>query len=308
MLNKIPKKTILITGHTGMLGKDILEILKQNKNIEIIGLSRKKNNSLSIKQIELDLCQTEKITAILNYINPNTIIHTSAIVNLETCEKNKIQTHKLHIDATKKIASFNHEKTKFIYISTDSVFDGIKGNYSEEDIPNPLNNYAKTKFQGEITALKANKNTLVLRTNLYGMSQPNGKSIAEWAINKLKNNKTITGFSDIKFNPLYTKQCARIIEFFLERNTNGIINIGTTQQLSKYEFLKKIAKEFELNPTLILKGTSTQLNLHPKRPQNTTLNLNKLKKLLSQKNNSTIFSNIDIINGIKEFKENYVKI
>ena len=281
---QIMLKKILITGSNGMLGKDIFEILSEIQSFNIYGFDRTSNPKiLEDNQIIGDLTDFDFLTNNLNKILPDIIIHCAAIVNLNICEENKKAANALHCEVTNILSSFNSKSTKFNYISTDSVFDGGKGDYIESDTPNPINYYAKSKLEGERVALENNSNSIVIRTNIYGFTNPPGNSLAEWAIKNLKQGKSINGFTDTIFNAIYTKQLARIIrDLIIKYNYNGILNIAGNEYISKYEFLLHLAKVFSYSLGLIKISSSDDINFLVPRPKNTSLNISKLNNIINE--------------------------
>lgn len=277
------KKKILITGSSGMLGKDLVEVFSADSNYKVFALSRRilKNNN-RVNYIEFDLNKSKKISDLLKKINPDIIIHSAALVNVDACENNHLVADKLHIEATKKLASFKPSQTRFIYISTDSVFDGKKGNYLETSKTHPLNYYAISKLLGEQGALKSNNNSLVIRTNIYGFHKPAGNSLFEKVISNLNNGEIINGFKDVIFNPMYTKHLAVVLKKIIEKKKliNGILNIGVDEAVSKYEFSLSLAKIFRKDINLIKPGLLKDAKLKALRPKNTTLNNSRLKNIL----------------------------
>jgi len=273
---------ILITGFSGMLGKDIVNVFAEDKGYDLYGFSRKNNPLIkNIKQITVDLTDSSSLIESLQQLNPDIIIHCAANVNVDDCEKNKEYTCKLHVETTKALVSCTCLR-KFIYISSDSVFDGLSGNYTEHDKVNPLNYYGKTKVEGENMCLVANSNTLVIRSNIYGFHIPSGNSLVEWAVANLSQGKSIEGFEDVFFNPLYTKQLAVIIKELIKIDYNGILHVGCSEYISKYNFLVEMAKVFKLPVDLIHRGFSTDINFIASRPRNTTLDISKSKLLLTE--------------------------
>ena len=277
-------KNILITGSSGMLGKDIFRILSDIQSYNIYGFDRTFNSKISEdNQIVGDLTNFDFLREEINKIKPDIIIHCAAIVNLNICEENKKAADALHCEVTKILSSFNSKSTKFIYISTDSVFDGKRGDYTETDIPNSLNYYAKSKLEGERTVMNNNANSIVIRTNIYGFNYPLGNSLAEWAIKNLKLGRSINGFTDTIFNAIYTKQLARIIrDLIIKYNCKGILNIAGNEYISKYEFLLRLAKVFNYPINLIVKSSSDDINFIVPRPKNTSLNISKLKNVINE--------------------------
>ena len=282
-------KKLLVTGSSGMLGRDIVRYFTYLKDYEIFGVDLINSDLISDKnQFLCDLTDLKKIKYIINKIKPSIVIHCAAIVNLKKCEENKKLAYDLHCNVTSYLAGLN---SKLIYISTDSVFDGKKGNYFETDKVNPINYYAQSKLEGEKFASN-NKESIIIRTNIYGFSIPFKNSLAEWSIKNFLNNNKISGFEDIYFNPIYTYQLANFIFLLLKDKFKGIINICSKNPISKYEFLHKILLKFNFSEELLEKSSVSNFNFEIKRPKNTVLNTDKLDNLY---NLPTIDSGIDMM-------------
>lgn len=281
-----------------MLGKDIESLFLLNSKSDVFSVNRKLDINLDkAHSIICDLTNFKELSKILTYINPDIIIHCAANVNVDKCEIDKNYCYKLNSETVRFLSSYNSPKTKFIYVSTDSVFDGEKGDYVENDETNPLNYYAFTKREGEVFALGNNKNSIVARTNIYGFHESKGNSLAEWAINNLSNKNEISGFDDVFFNPVYTKQFARLLIKLIYIDYNGLIHIGSNKYISKYQFLVHLCKRFNFEDTLLRKGYVNNMNFSAKRPKNTTLNIEKLKEITG--------SSINIEDGLESFYYDY---
>lgn len=241
-ISNINKKKILLTGSTGMLGKDIYRILSSNNsNIEIFRLTRNviQDHNLG-DQIICDLTDLEGLKRILNILEPDIVIHCAAITDVNLCNLDTSLADKVHVEATKILAS-NCIRSKFIYISTDSVYDGRQGNFSETDEPSPTNYYAFTKLKGEEQVQKYVNSSYILRTNIFGFLSKSGTSLFEWGIGNFLNNNKIYGYDNIYFNPLFTKELAKIIsQFILNEFPVGVYNIGSNEFISKFTFLNYI--------------------------------------------------------------------
>jgi len=294
-------KKIIITGITGMLGVEIANIFSEN-NYDIHGIARNQKKDYlfdeNIKVEYFDMTNLDRTKKIIQNINPDIIIHCAANVNLNQCEANRVKANKINSEVPGEIATFIEEKTKFVYISTDSLFDGEKGDYKEKDEVYLLNNYAKSKHLGEEKVRKNHKNFIIIRTNIVGYHVPWSSSLFEWGLEKLINQNSIKGFKDAIFNPVTTKQLSKIIDILVEDiNYQGIINIGSKKYISKYEFLLKIANEFGVEHSLIQPASIDLLNSSVQRPKNTTLNISKINNLLNDE------KHLVLSRGISELKK-----
>lgn len=271
-------KKILLTGATGMLGNMLYKhlITRTDDAYHIFTLSTSAY-PLSSNHTILDLTDADALSSFLEQNSFDIAIQCAAFVNLNFCKSEPEKTHALHAFSTELICKSIPE---VYYISTDSVFDGIEGNYIESDETAPVNAYAESKLEGEKKTLMYAKKPYVLRCNIFGFHEPAMKgSLFEWAYSELKNGKPVNGFSNVHFNPLYTGSLATMIGNFIENeNAAGIYHFGSAGKLSKYDFLLKVAQYFDFDASLI-----TPLELEPfalgvRRPLNTTLNVDKLSK------------------------------
>lgn len=271
-------KKVLITGVNGMLGKQIARKLRMD--YDVAGLGRSQSHEVSEYHI-IDLYNNSEIESLKDF-QFDYIIHAAANVNLKDCEDHPEKAAQIHIEASGKLASL-FPSAKIIYISTDSVYDGISGNYVETDTTHPLNHYARTKLGGEAAIMAANPNHYILRVNIYGGDSPSGKSLFEWGYTSLKNHTPISGFSNVIFNPVSVMQLAEIIKQLMGKQDIpfGIYHIGIREQLSKYTFLQKIAEVFSLDKSLIAESIFQNKPGDIQRPENTTLNIDKISQYLN---------------------------
>jgi dTDP-4-dehydrorhamnose reductase len=270
-------KKILITGTTGMLGSNLVDLFNANKKYEVVGLGRSISPLLPKQnQIVVDLSDSSKIEKC--DIVPDVIIHSAALTDLSLCEREAQLARKIHVDGSKAVAKLGGDKTKFIYISTDSVFDGVEGNYNENNRPNPLNEYANSKLSGEMAVKEVAKGPVtIIRTNIYGFHVPMKNSLAEWAFREWAVGKTISGFTDTIFNAVFTHQLAVIIEHIISFDTfYPTLNVGSNEAISKFDFLNRFRERLNVNSELLTKALSTDFTSSIQRPRNTSLDVTLL--------------------------------
>jgi dTDP-4-dehydrorhamnose reductase len=266
-------KNVLITGSTGMLGSDFVRTFSKDTHYRVYGLSRQRSPLLpESRQILIDLSKSFEADQIS--IRPDVIIHTAALTDLNFCEKNPDMARQVHVEASRKLRHVLSENGTFVYISTDSVFDGTKGNYLETDVPNPLNKYALTKLQGEQAVQQVSHGrTSIIRTNIYGFHRPLKSSLAEWAYREWKEGRTISGFTDIAFNAVYTQQLVSIIKFLIDEDLRyPVLNVASNEAISKYDFLDKLRDRLKVDRHLLAPAESERFPSAIQRPKDTTLN------------------------------------
>jgi len=274
---------MLVTGVSGLLGNNLAYYFKDK--YDILGLYN--STSVNIDGIttgKCDLIYPENINSIISEYKPQIIIHCASLTNVDGCEVDKNATKKINVFATKNIVDLviNDEDVKLIYISTDSVYDGVKGNYTEYDNVNPLNYYGRSKFKGELEVLKK-ENSIVLRTNLFGWNIQDKNSLGEWIIDELKSGRKIKGFKDARFSTIYTLELARVIDIITQKNLTGVFNCGSIDSCSKYDFALKIADRFDLDKKLVIPISIDNFQFKAKRGKNLSLNADKLQEALDYK-------------------------
>jgi dTDP-4-dehydrorhamnose reductase len=211
---------------------------------------------------------------------PDIIINCAALTNLEQIESNSKKAYLVNAYGVKNIADVcKRNKIKMIHISTDSVFDGTQGMYSESDIPNPVNEYAKSKKLGEDFVKNILDDYIIIRTNFYGFNSEEN-FLFNWVLKNLKNKQPIIGFSDVMFNPLEIRNLINMIYELMNKDFMGIIHLASNEVISKYEFIIEVAKILNLDSELIVKGNIKNSNLIAKRPLNTSLSNQQAKKIL----------------------------
>jgi dTDP-4-dehydrorhamnose reductase len=285
-----------ITGGSGMLGSALITHL--SKSYRVFATSRGKGEEgINIKWDCFNLTDITLLNEWLETIKPDVIIHCAAIVNVDLCEDNVKLATKLHIETTEVMVNYlDSNGGRLIYISTDSVFDGEnQGAYSESDLVSPLNVYAKTKIMGEKSVQSMN-NGLVLRTNIIGWTQEGKTSFAEWVLDKLKDNAPLNLFYDVYFSPLTVYDLSFIIEKIIEKPIFGLYHCGSRDNISKYDFGKKMAEIFQLSDSNINRISVDNVDFKASRPKNMALNSDKLSNKLQYDTPSAIDSIIHMKN------------
>ena len=274
----VPKEKMLITGVSGMLGNNLAHYFRNT--YDILGLYN--THPVDIEGIYTEKCDflyPGNIKKIISVYNPQIIIHCASLTNIDECETDKDTAKKINVDVSKDIVEAVLKRhIKLIYISTDAVYDGIKGDFSEDDDTIcPQNYYGRTKYEGELE-IRKKENSLILRTNFFGWNIQNKKSLGEWILEALRAQQKINGFADVYFSSIYAMELAKVIDISIQKNLTGVYNCGGLNPCSKYEFALKIAECFGLDKTLITPISIDDFNFKAKRGKNLTLNVNKLQK------------------------------
>ena len=276
------KKRLLITGVSGLLGTNLAYCLRDT--YEIMGLYHSQKVLVrGIKTEPVDLRRDIDLESVLGAWRPDVVIHAAAKADVDTCEENPREAEELNILATANlVASLRNVPAKFIYISTDLVYAGDQGHFSEEYPVGPRNVYARTKLEGEREAQKRG-GTLILRTNFFGWGIVGKRSLAEWVIEELSAGRSINGFTDAVFSSIYAFDMANLVDRMIRKGLTGIYNMGSRTSMSKYQFLVRVAEALGLNAGLIRAASLDSMPLRAQRSKNLSLDMGKLEEAIGRK-------------------------
>ncbi|MBU0529761.1 dTDP-4-dehydrorhamnose reductase [bacterium] len=269
-------KKILITGASGQLGNSVLNQL--NGKFELLATDINTHfNKLNIPYAILDITDIKQIQSTLSNFDPDVIINLAAFTDVDACELNPDKAYFLNAKSVGML--LDNFDGQFIQISTDYVFDGYNGPYSEDDIANPLSVYGKTKLAAEKVLQNSNKDWCILRTNvLFDYYDSTEASFIKWVIDSLKENKSIKVVDDQWNNPTWTQSLAEIIELVINKNVIGLYNYGGADYLNRFEFAQIVANIFNLDKTLISPISTESLNQVAPRPLKGGLKTEKIEQ------------------------------
>jgi len=272
---------LLVTGASGLLGNKIVELATED--YEVIPMHNTK--PLHPNSLRLDITNQNQVLSLFTKLKPDKLIHTASETNVDKCETQKEHAWKTNVEGTRNIAIASSKAgAKLVYISTDYVFDGKKGNYQERDKPNPMNYYGVTKFEGEKQVTSHCQNYAIFRTSvLYGW-HPWKQNFATWVINSLKQEEEITVVEDHYNTPTLAGSLAEITIEAVQKDLQGLYHASGSERISRYEFARQIAKTFRLDSSLIRPIKMSQLTAWiAKRPKDSSLNIDKIQKRLKAK-------------------------
>jgi dTDP-4-dehydrorhamnose reductase len=271
---------ILITGASGLLGLNLA--LQARKQGEVFGtVYSHELAKVPFKVIQADLKDDRELAACIEEVKPDIIFNCAALANLEACESDPDSARELNVTLPERMAVISQQHSiKLVHFSTDAVFDGQRGDYSESDLPNPLSVYAKSKLEGEQAVLRSDSRALVVRVNFYGYSLLGRRSLAEFFLYNLAAGTRVFGFNDVHFCPLLVQHLGNILMEMVKNDLKGLYHVVSPQNLSKYEFGVGIARLFGLNEGLVESVSVNRSGLKAPRSPNLTLNIKKLKESL----------------------------
>ena len=267
---------VLVIG-AGFLGENIAQKFKDH-NITQTNLTKINKNSHI-----LDITDKKNVIDCFHNIKPSIVINCAANINIDFLEQNTSTAYSINGTGVGNLAvACKKSNARLIHISTDGIFDGTSKNYTEKDKPNPINVYAKSKVIGEENIINNCLNHVIVRTNFYG-NHPQGKSLFNNILLKLKNREQFTGFDDVIFSPLEVSNLSDLISDVTFSKYRGILNLSSNQSISKYQFCCKMANTFGFDSNLIKRGSIEDVGFIAKRPKNTSLDNKKSKQFTKSK-------------------------
>ena len=278
------KLRFLITGGSGLLGSKVAEKAILEGHEVYSGFNQ--HEARTGIPIKLDLSNQQNIAEVFDLIKPEIVVHAGAISNVDKCEENKELAWTINVDGTKHIVEHSREHKVFlIYVSTDYVFSGKKGMYTENDETKPINYYGKTKLEGEKIVRNFIPEWCIKRPSvIYGSAPAAGKiNFALWVIDKLRKGEQIKIITDQCISPTFNTNLAEMIIEVAQRHLTGIYHLAGATSLSRYDFACLIAEAFDLDKNLIKPAKSEEMNWKAKRPKNTSLIVDKASRELSKK-------------------------
>ena len=287
------KRRIVIIGANGMLGQRLFEFYSALNDVELLAASVENKFVFdSQNYIQADISDRNEVKKIIYDFCPDFIINAAAFTNVDKSESDREQAWKINVKGVEYLAETARVlDSHLIHISSDYIFDGKNGPYSENDIPNPLGYYGRTKLASEnVLKISGTKNT-ILRTNvLYGTAKYSRPDFVKWVVDSVRSGKEIKIVDDQYNNPTFIDDLVQAINKIIELRKEGIYNIGGSEILSRYDFTMIIADYFKLDKSLIKKIKTEDLNQPARRPLKSGLITIKAQSELGYKPHSIIQS------------------
>jgi dTDP-4-dehydrorhamnose reductase len=272
----------LVTGASGLLGLNFgLQFAGQH---EIIGVAHQHALAgLPFELRQVDLAQPGAAARLVADVRPEIVLHCAALANIDQAESSPALAERINAELPGEMAAAARAAGAWMaHISTDAVFDGVRGDYSEDDLPNPLNVYAATKLRGERAVLAANPGAAVARVNFYGWSLSGQRSLGELFVRQLSAGKQMFGFTDVIFCPLQVNVLGEVLLRMARAGLSGVYHTVSSETLSKYEFGCRVARQFGLDESLIQPVSWKDAGLKAVRSPNLNLRTERLSAALGE--------------------------
>ena len=260
-----------------MVGGNCMNCMRANPDFDVIG----SHYMFATNDTEyFDVFNPKKSTFDLIEFNPDVIVHTGALTHVDYCETHQDESYKHTVESTEKAIEFAEKlNAKFVYISTDYIFDGEKGPYAEDDEVNPLSVYGKHKLQAEGIVKERCKDYLILRiTNVYG-DEIRGKNFVAFLIKTAINGeeKHLRLPMDQFATPINAADIGKILCELLKDNKQGVYHLASDEYINRVELAGKVLEHYPASKIKIEPKTTKELGQAAPRPLKGGLKTDKIK-------------------------------
>ncbi len=277
---------ILITGANGLLGQKLVGLLSQQADVELIATARGENRlptSAGYAYRQMDITDRQQVLDVIANVRPDAVIHGAAMTDVDKCELDKEACWTQNVTATESIAAACEATDAFLcHVSTDFIFDGKDGPYSEEDEGNPISFYGWSKYAAERVVMSSSLKWAIARTVLvYGIAHDMSRSnIILWVKKSLEEGKTIKVVTDQFRSPTLAEDLAMGCALIARNQATGIFNISGKEVLTPHEMAIQTADYFGLDKSLITEATAATFTQTARRPPRTGFIIDKAQREL----------------------------
>jgi dTDP-4-dehydrorhamnose reductase len=274
-------KKLLVTGGSGLIGGQVA--FKANEAWEVYATRRSNPVNLSsVQSVLLHLEDQNAIPKVIHRIRPDAVIHCAAWSDLDRCEQDKKRAFQINAENTAVLAEVCAESNiRLIFTSSDMVFDGEKGNYTESDIPRPINVYGETKLSAEEKIRSIGSNYVIVRVALvYGKPVTRGNSFSEKILNRFREGKSVPLFTDQFRTPVWVRTLADALIELAGHDYTGTLHIGGPEKTDRYVFGLALAEIAQYSSKLCEPVHMSDLKSIAPRPRDVSLNISLAQNIL----------------------------
>lgn len=279
---------ILVTGSNGLLGQKIVYAClgKYKNQVELVATARGNNRLIQQNGYlyqPMDISNHANVLEVIERHKPEIVIHAAAMTNVDACESDREGCLQNNVHAVQYIVdACNKFGAHLVHVSTDFIFDGLNGPYTEEAEPNPVSYYGWSKAEAEKIVKEMSNSWAILRTILvYGVADHMSRSnVVLWAKSALEKGNPINVVDDQYRMPTLAEDLAEGCLLAATQKANGVFNISGPDYMNIFELVTRVADHFGLDKSIVQRTDSTGLNQPAKRPPRTGFDLTKSRAVL----------------------------
>jgi dTDP-4-dehydrorhamnose reductase len=277
---------VLITGANGFVGYYLVrQLLDKKYSVFATGKGNCRlpfSGDKNFTYLEMDFTDPFSVHDVFEKVKPGMVVHAGAMSKPDECELDQMKAFLVNVEGTVQLLINSHEyQSFFIFLSTDFVFDGETGMYSEEDPPQPVNYYGRTKLEAEEAVKEYEGEWAIVRTVLvYGKNFSGHPNILSVVKHKLETGEEYNVVDDQLRTPTYVEDLAGGIVSIIEKKATGIFHLSGKEKMTPYQMAIQTARYLELDEKLINRVTAASFTQPAKRPPRTGFRIEKAKKIL----------------------------
>jgi dTDP-4-dehydrorhamnose reductase len=276
---------IAVTGANGLVGSRLCRGLAERAH-EVCGLSRgDRRGTGTFEYVPCDVTDASAVASALTRLRPEVIINTASMTDVDGCERDPKGAWAANASAAAHVATTCRDLgTHLVHVSTDYIFDGDEGPYSEDDVPNPRGVYAQSKLGGELAVRSLAGSWAIARTAVvYGWPPAGRPNFGSWLVSALGNRQPVKLFEDQFVSPSLADSVAAMLAELAERKLTGIWNTAGADVVDRVTYGRAVCKLFGLDEALITPSKLKDVKLASPRPLRSGLRPDKASAELAEK-------------------------
>ncbi len=292
------RKKVLIAGANGLLGQQLIKVFRDDYEVHALSLQPERRlPDGNFQYHQGDIADRQKLRDLVQALVPNFIMNAAAFTDVDGSETQRELCWKINVTGVENLVyAAQKVHARLIHVSTDYVFDGRNGPFREDDRPNPLGFYARSKLAGENVLINSEANCAIARTMvLYGAGYEIRPNFVTWLIEQLRNGKSVRIVDDQFGNPTLASELAVALRILAESGHKGVYHISGSEVIDRYHFAVKIAEVFGLDASLIHPIKTSDLKQASPRPLRSGFDISKAVTELN-------ISMSDVVGGVQKFK------
>jgi dTDP-4-dehydrorhamnose reductase len=298
---QILRKRVLVAGANGLLGQQLVKIFRDDYEVHALGLQpqpRLRDGNFQYHQG--DITARPFLRALVQEIVPNFILNAAAFTDVDGSETQREASWRVNVTGVENLLrAAQMIQARIVHVSTDYVFNGKSGPYREDDRPEPLGFYARSKLAGENVLRNSDANYAIARTMiLYGTGVEIRPNFVTWLINQLRHGKSVRIVDDQFGNPTLASELAPALRALVESGHRDIYHISGSEVIDRYHFAIKIAEIFDLDARLIQAIKTADLKQASPRPLRSGFDISKAVRALNLKMSG-------VVGGLQKFKTEF---
>ena len=299
----MPRK-LMVTGYGGFVAGSVVWQAVRSGAWDVYALSLIENPEEGDRFhcIQFDLTDSAKLKSVFDQVRPEAVIHTAALADIDYCQNNQALAERINVGVTRELAQWcGAGKTKMILCSTDTVFDGEKGKYTEEDAPHAVNFYAETKIKAESIVRETVEKGVITRLSLV-MGLPvlgAGNSFLAKMFDSLKKGESVKFPANEIRTPMDVITIGRAFLEIAGGPFVGTMHLAGSTRINRYEMACQIAEKLGFSRDLVIATDSNSIPGRAPRPNDASLDNGKAKRTLTTPM-QTLMSGLDLVLKMKE--------